>query len=165
MPPEAERGIVGFDHVSLPLQHTEAMVAFYRGLGLDVAEKQQLVSVYLGDQMINFHRPEVWQRDGFTLRAPAATPPCGRNCVCPSAPSTPEFGEDRFARFDDLTGARENLHSVRQIDVDPAAETDYAKTIAPAYGLSFLHVTHDPPRHEPGDLYDPNVLTALSSQA
>jgi catechol 2,3-dioxygenase-like lactoylglutathione lyase family enzyme len=81
MSPEAERGIVGFDHVSLPLQHTEAMVAFYRGLGLDVAEKQHLVSVYVGDQMINFHRPEVWQREGFTLRAPAATPPCGDLCV------------------------------------------------------------------------------------
>jgi catechol 2,3-dioxygenase-like lactoylglutathione lyase family enzyme len=80
MSPEAERGIVGFDHVSLPLQHTEAMVAFYRGLGLDVAEKQHLVSVYVGDQMINFHRPEVWQREGFTLRAPAATPPCGDLC-------------------------------------------------------------------------------------
>jgi catechol 2,3-dioxygenase-like lactoylglutathione lyase family enzyme len=80
MRPEAERGIVGFDHVSLPLQHVEAMVAFYRALGLDVAEKEHLVSVYVGDQMINFHRPEVWQREGFTLRAPAATPPCGDVC-------------------------------------------------------------------------------------
>jgi len=77
---ERGRGIAGFDHVSMPLQHTEAMVAFYRALGLDVAEKQHLVSVYVGDQMINFHRPEVWQRKGFTLRAPAATPPCGDLC-------------------------------------------------------------------------------------
>jgi catechol 2,3-dioxygenase-like lactoylglutathione lyase family enzyme len=30
--------------------------------------------------MINLHRPEVWQRDGFTLRAPAALPPCGDLC-------------------------------------------------------------------------------------
>jgi catechol 2,3-dioxygenase-like lactoylglutathione lyase family enzyme len=81
MRPDGARGIVGFDHVSLPLQHVEAMVAFYRALGLDVAEKQHLVSVYVGDQMINFHRPEVWQRAGFTLRAPAATPPCGDFCV------------------------------------------------------------------------------------
>ena len=29
--------------------------------------------------MINFHRPELWQRD-FTLRAPAARPPCGDLC-------------------------------------------------------------------------------------
>jgi catechol 2,3-dioxygenase-like lactoylglutathione lyase family enzyme len=81
MPPEGARGIAGFDHVSLPLQNTDAMVAFYRALGLDVAEKQHLVSVYVGDQMINFHRPEVWQQQGFTLRAPAATPPCGDLCV------------------------------------------------------------------------------------
>ena len=32
------------------------------------------------NQMINLHRPEVWQRDGFTLRAPAALPPCGDLC-------------------------------------------------------------------------------------
>ena len=30
--------------------------------------------------MINFHRPEIWQREGFTLRAPAAIPPCGDLC-------------------------------------------------------------------------------------
>ena len=27
--------------------------------------------------MINFHRPGTWQRESFTLRAPAAKPPCG----------------------------------------------------------------------------------------
>jgi catechol 2,3-dioxygenase-like lactoylglutathione lyase family enzyme len=30
--------------------------------------------------MINFHRPEMWTREDFTLRAPAATPPCGDLC-------------------------------------------------------------------------------------
>ena len=39
-----------------------------------------MVSVYVGDQMINFHRPATWQREGFTLRAPAAKPPCGDLC-------------------------------------------------------------------------------------
>ncbi len=73
--------IVGFDHVSLPMQNTEAMVAFYRSLGLDVAERPHVVSVYVGDQMINFHRPATWQREGFTLRAPAAKPPCGDICL------------------------------------------------------------------------------------
>ncbi len=56
------------------------MVAFYRSLGCDVAEHPHVVSVYVGDQMINFHRPAIWQRDGFTLRAPAAIPPCGDLC-------------------------------------------------------------------------------------
>jgi extradiol dioxygenase family protein len=38
------------------------------------------VSVYVGHQMINLHRPSIWQRDDFTLRAPAAKPPCGDLC-------------------------------------------------------------------------------------
>jgi catechol 2,3-dioxygenase-like lactoylglutathione lyase family enzyme len=70
----------GFDHVSLPMQHADATVAFYRALGFDVEERKAVVSVYTGNQMINFHRPEIWQREGFTLRAPAAQPPCGDLC-------------------------------------------------------------------------------------
>jgi catechol 2,3-dioxygenase-like lactoylglutathione lyase family enzyme len=73
-------GIRGFDHVALPMQNTEAMLAFYRGLGLQIAENAQAVSVYIGSQMINFHRPTLWQRGTFTLRAPAAKPPCGDLC-------------------------------------------------------------------------------------
>lgn len=80
MPPEAAGTVRGFDHVSLPMQHTEAMVAFYRSLGLQVAEHPHVVSVYAGNQMINLHRPETWQKKGFTLRAPAAIPPCGDLC-------------------------------------------------------------------------------------
>ena len=72
--------VAGFDHVSLPMQNTDAMVAFYRSLGLQVGEHPYVVSVYAGDQMINLHRPEIWQREGFTLRAPAAQPPCGDIC-------------------------------------------------------------------------------------
>jgi catechol 2,3-dioxygenase-like lactoylglutathione lyase family enzyme len=70
----------GFDHVALPMQNTEAMLSFYRGLGFDVAENAVACSVYIGDQMINFHRPVTWQRESFTLRAPAAKPPCGDLC-------------------------------------------------------------------------------------
>jgi catechol 2,3-dioxygenase-like lactoylglutathione lyase family enzyme len=80
MCPERNGAIRGFDHVSLPMRNTDAMVAFYRSLGLPVAEHPHVVSVYVGDQMINLHRPETWQRSGFTLRAPAATPPCGDLC-------------------------------------------------------------------------------------
>jgi catechol 2,3-dioxygenase-like lactoylglutathione lyase family enzyme len=72
--------VSGFDHVSLPLQNTDAMVAFYHGLGFDIAEQPHVVSVYVGDQMINFHRPATWQRESFTLRAPNAQPPCGDLC-------------------------------------------------------------------------------------
>jgi catechol 2,3-dioxygenase-like lactoylglutathione lyase family enzyme len=70
----------GFDHVALPMQNVAAMLAFYRGLGFDVNEGTTACSVYIGDQMINFHRPETWQRESFTLRAPAARPPCGDLC-------------------------------------------------------------------------------------
>jgi catechol 2,3-dioxygenase-like lactoylglutathione lyase family enzyme len=62
------------------MQHTGAMIAFYRRLGFDVVEHKAVVSVHAGGQMINFHRPEIWTRDHFTLRAPAAAPPCGDLC-------------------------------------------------------------------------------------
>jgi hypothetical protein len=61
--------IRGFDHVALPMQNTEAMVAFYRALGVPIAETANAVSVYFGEQMINFHRPTRWQNPAFTLRA------------------------------------------------------------------------------------------------
>ena len=70
----------GFDHVALPMQNTEAMLAFYRRLGFDVAEGPTACSVYIGEQMINFHRPAHWQDQTFKLRAPAAKPPCGDLC-------------------------------------------------------------------------------------
>ena len=79
-PAQAAGTIRGFDHVALPMQNTDAMLAFYRGLGLEVRENAAACSVYIGDQMINFHRPATWQRESFTLRAPAAKPPCGDLC-------------------------------------------------------------------------------------
>jgi catechol 2,3-dioxygenase-like lactoylglutathione lyase family enzyme len=72
--------LAGFDHVALPLRNTDAMLAFYRGLGCPINENPGAVSVYVGNQMINFHRPNRWQDSTFTLRAPAATPPCGDLC-------------------------------------------------------------------------------------
>src|SRR5262245_38589179 len=72
--------VAGFDHVALPMQNVEAMVAFYRGLGFEMTENANAVSVYVGSQMINFHRPSLWQNASFTLRAPSAKPPCGDLC-------------------------------------------------------------------------------------
>ena len=71
--------IRGIDHVSLPMQNTDAMLAFYGALGFRIEDMKVIVSMYLGEQMLNFHKPELWQR-GFDLRAPAATPPCGDLC-------------------------------------------------------------------------------------
>ncbi len=72
--------ITGLDHVALPMEHTDEMLEFYRGLGFTVVERDAVVSVYAGAQMINFHRPRVWRQERFTLRAPAAVPPCGDLC-------------------------------------------------------------------------------------
>jgi len=62
------------------MEHTKEMLAFYRGLGLQVIENANACSVYVGSQMINFHRPAHWQDSAFKLRAPAAKPPCGDLC-------------------------------------------------------------------------------------
>jgi catechol 2,3-dioxygenase-like lactoylglutathione lyase family enzyme len=80
LPAQPAGRVSGFDHVALPMQNTEAMLAFYRGLGFDVVENAVACSVYIGNNMINFHRPATWQRESFTLRAPAAKPPCGDLC-------------------------------------------------------------------------------------
>src|ERR1700742_3953453 len=72
--------VSGYDHVALPMLNTDAMIAFYKKLGFDVRESPTAVSVYAGRNMINFHRPARWQDPAFTLRAPAAKPPCGDLC-------------------------------------------------------------------------------------
>ena len=80
IPAQQTGSVRGFDHVALPMQNTAAMMAFYRGLGFQVTESARACSVYIGDQMINFHQPATWQDPAFTLRAPAAKPPCGDLC-------------------------------------------------------------------------------------
>jgi catechol 2,3-dioxygenase-like lactoylglutathione lyase family enzyme len=90
-------GVRGFDHVALPLQNVEAMVAFYRALGFDVEENPQVCVAHIGTQMINFHRPTLWQRENFTLRAPKATPPCGDLCfVWEGSPDSLKAALDRL---------------------------------------------------------------------
>jgi len=77
---QAANRVAGYDHVALPMLNTDAMVAFYRKLGFEIRESAAAVSVYAGRNMINFHRPSRWQDASFTLRAPAAKPPCGDLC-------------------------------------------------------------------------------------
>ena len=69
-----------FDHVAVPMRNTEAMIPFYRTLGFHVNEGARICSVHFGDHKINFRRPAFWRSDSFTLRAPAAEPPCGDFC-------------------------------------------------------------------------------------
>lgn len=75
----ARSELASIDHVALPMEHAEEMGAFYKALGLEVTENEYLLRVHVGDQMINFHRPEIW-RGELSLRAPAARPPCGDLC-------------------------------------------------------------------------------------
>ncbi len=72
--------VSGYDHIAVPMLNTDAMIAFYKKLGFKVAENPNAISVYVGRNMINFHRPARWQDSKFTLRAPAAKPPCGDFC-------------------------------------------------------------------------------------
>ena len=76
------------------------MVAFYRTLGFPVSENEHLLSVYAGSQMINFHRPSVWTRETFALRAPNARPPCGDFCFVWDGTA-----ESLHARLDDAGAA------------------------------------------------------------
>jgi len=63
------------------MQNTDAMLAFYRGLGLQVAENAQACSVYIGNQMINFHRHRMAARDVHLARS-CGKAPCGDLCSC-----------------------------------------------------------------------------------
>ena len=72
--------IRSFDHVAIPIENTEAMLAFYRALGFGVHDRGNAYSVHFGDQKINFHAPERWRSGRFTLRGPTAVPGCGDFC-------------------------------------------------------------------------------------
>jgi catechol 2,3-dioxygenase-like lactoylglutathione lyase family enzyme len=117
--------VSGFDHVALPMQNSEAMIAFYRGLGFQMSESANAVSVYVGAQMINFHRPSLWQNQSFTLRAPAARPPCGDLCfVWDGSPASLKTTLDRAGAKIELGpvarpgGRRKNGSSVYVRDPD-----------------------------------------------
>jgi catechol 2,3-dioxygenase-like lactoylglutathione lyase family enzyme len=80
-------GVVGFDHVAIPSEHPEAMMAFYGALGFEIPDERlwrgvpnPLLSIVCGHQKINLHTPAEWQDPAFTLRAPASRPGCGDFC-------------------------------------------------------------------------------------
>jgi pimeloyl-ACP methyl ester carboxylesterase/catechol 2,3-dioxygenase-like lactoylglutathione lyase family enzyme len=86
-PAPAPPGIVGLDHVALPVQRLEALMAFYGALGFDVPAEAEWrrperprLSIAFGDQKLNLHAPQEWQDPAFTLRAPVSRPGCGDLC-------------------------------------------------------------------------------------
>jgi catechol 2,3-dioxygenase-like lactoylglutathione lyase family enzyme len=72
--------IRSFDHIAIPIQNIDAMLSFYRALGFGVNDNGPRYSVHFGDQKINFHGPQVWQSERFTLRGPTSKPGCGDFC-------------------------------------------------------------------------------------
>ncbi len=72
--------IAGLDHVAVPIANVEGMLAFYEALGFGVRRGGRLHSIHFGDNRMNFHAPELWSDERFTLRGPAAQPGCGDFC-------------------------------------------------------------------------------------
>ena len=71
------------DHVAIPIENVEEILAFYEELGfrLDRDRAPDFYSVHLGNTKINFHAPSVWHSERFTLRGRDAIPGCGDFCL------------------------------------------------------------------------------------
>ena len=73
--------ISAFDHVAIPIENVEAMLSFYRNLGFEIKDGDgTYYSVHFGENRINFHDPQAWRSQSFTLRGPTAMPGCGDFC-------------------------------------------------------------------------------------
>ncbi len=78
----------GFDHVSLPTNDVEALIAFYRRLGFPILYEEEWrrgevrwIGIQVDEHVkINVHPPEMWRDPRFTLRGPTAQPGCGDLC-------------------------------------------------------------------------------------
>lgn len=74
--------IEAIDHVALPMERVDDMLAFYRSLGFDVRDALPPLywTVHCGMQKINLHGPDLWRSPDFDLRGPSAEPGCGDLC-------------------------------------------------------------------------------------
>ncbi len=74
--------IEGFDHVAIPIRAVDSMLEFYRNLGFKISDNYgpSVYSVHFNENKINFHTPELWQSEKFSLRGPTAQPGCGDFC-------------------------------------------------------------------------------------
>ena len=80
--------ILGYDHTALPAGDPEALIAFYKRLGMPILYEEQwragktpAFAVQVGPHAkLNFHDPTLWQNEGFTARGPTARPGCGDLC-------------------------------------------------------------------------------------
>ena len=74
--------VSNIDHVAVPVENVDAMLDFYKlfGFKVDTSSAPLLFGVYTETQKLNFHAPELWQNQRFTLRGPQAKPGCGDFC-------------------------------------------------------------------------------------
>ena len=76
----------------------------------------------------------------------------------PLARTPGSSAKDRLAADRRLAGRDQNIAAGRQIDIDPAAETDQPDTLACRYASPLAHESHDPPRDQPGDQHHADLL-------
>lgn len=77
--------ITGWDHVSFPARDPEALMAFYKRLGLETIHEEEfrsgkypIFAIAIGENAkLNFHGPAFWQDPSFDGRGPTALPGCG----------------------------------------------------------------------------------------
>jgi catechol 2,3-dioxygenase-like lactoylglutathione lyase family enzyme len=74
--------IEAFDHVAIPIDQVDAMLEFYTELGCTITSVHGglVHAVQFGENKINFHTPQVWRSEQFSLRAHDARPGCGDFC-------------------------------------------------------------------------------------
>ncbi len=79
--------IASFDHVAIPTDRPEELIAFYGALGFSVPDVSAwresgvpFFSIQFGNNKINIHCPAMWQNRDFDLKGPTATPGCGDFC-------------------------------------------------------------------------------------
>ncbi len=80
--------VIGYDHVALPAQNPEELIAFYKKLGFGTiheeewrAGKYPLFAIQIGENAkLNFHAPSLWQDPNFEAKGPTAKPGCGDLC-------------------------------------------------------------------------------------
>ncbi len=80
--------VIGFDHVALPAQDPEALIAFYKRLGFGTIHEDEwrdgkypLFAIQIGENAkLNFHGPALWQDPDFDAKGPTAKPGCGDIC-------------------------------------------------------------------------------------
>ena len=68
--------IKSLDHVAIPIDAVEPMLAFYKAMGFVVKEELSgfFYSVCFGDNKINLHTKALWQDPNFVLRGNGALP-------------------------------------------------------------------------------------------